>query len=318
VLVDTLNEATRKKLTLLVRIELLLTLIVILGGAFVRATGSGAGCGQHWPLCNGEIIPFAPRVETIIEFTHRLTSGASLLLFVFIFILVRRQVPKAHGTRSWAKVALFSFFLEAGIGALLVLKSLVATNTSYLRAAVISLHLVNTYVLLAGLSGMLWNLRSNHFIKFSDLNKTWRLILGAWCLVGAMGAIVALGDTLFPSTSLAQGIRADLDSGSHLMIRLRFIHPLFALGVAAVTLFFTSQPGNSASVTSAAMAVRLWVIAQIVCGLLNWVFLAPLWLQLVHLLMADLTWILVVRFSLVETSFDSRLKMGLPIVRFSH
>src|SRR5689334_1905422 len=51
---------------------------VVVWGAYVRATGSGAGCGSHWPLCNGEFLPSAPQTKTAIEFTHRVTSGLSL------------------------------------------------------------------------------------------------------------------------------------------------------------------------------------------------------------------------------------------------
>ncbi len=39
---------------------LLWNVLVALWGAYVRATGSGAGCGSHWPTCNGEILPRAP------------------------------------------------------------------------------------------------------------------------------------------------------------------------------------------------------------------------------------------------------------------
>src|SRR5262249_24948503 len=59
---------------------------VILWGAYVRATGSGAGCGSHWPLCNGEIVPRAAQAQTLIEFTHRITSGISLLLVAILAV----------------------------------------------------------------------------------------------------------------------------------------------------------------------------------------------------------------------------------------
>ena len=59
--------------------------VVILWGAWVRASGSGAGCGSHWPLCNGEVLPTDPKVETLIEFTHRLSSGVALVLVVVLW-----------------------------------------------------------------------------------------------------------------------------------------------------------------------------------------------------------------------------------------
>src|SRR5271167_1479156 len=58
---------------------------VIHWGALVRATGSGAGCGNHWPLCNGEVIPTSPRIATMIEFTHRaMTGGATITIFLLL------------------------------------------------------------------------------------------------------------------------------------------------------------------------------------------------------------------------------------------
>ena len=70
-------------------------LLVILWGAFVRATGSGAGCGSHWPLCNGEVLPRAPALATLIEFSHRLTSGVALLLVIGLVVGAWRGFPRA-------------------------------------------------------------------------------------------------------------------------------------------------------------------------------------------------------------------------------
>ena len=75
---------------------------VILWGAFVRASGSGAGCGAHWPLCNGEVVPRAPALETMIEFTHRATSGIALLLVFALCLWVFREKPKGHPARCAA------------------------------------------------------------------------------------------------------------------------------------------------------------------------------------------------------------------------
>src|SRR6187402_3305687 len=79
---------------------LALSVAVILWGAFVRATGSGAGCGSHWPLCNGVMVPRAPTLQTIIEFTHRLTSGLLLILMVALVYTACRTFPKGHPART--------------------------------------------------------------------------------------------------------------------------------------------------------------------------------------------------------------------------
>src|SRR5437764_4034200 len=68
-------------------------ILVILWGALVRATGSGAGCGNHWPLCNGQVIPLSPRIDTVIEFTHRMmTGGASFIVLGLLVWTFRATV----------------------------------------------------------------------------------------------------------------------------------------------------------------------------------------------------------------------------------
>src|SRR5258708_25274996 len=81
---------------------------VILWGAFVRASGSGAGCGQHWPLCNGQIVPATPLNATIIEFSHRLSSGIALVSVLALAIWAFRAFPRGFGVRGGALLALVS------------------------------------------------------------------------------------------------------------------------------------------------------------------------------------------------------------------
>src|SRR5262245_62215656 len=73
-----------------------ITIVVIVWGAVVRATGSGAGCGSHWPLCNGVVVPRSPSMATLIELGHRLTSGLALLLVLGLVIGAWRQIGRAH------------------------------------------------------------------------------------------------------------------------------------------------------------------------------------------------------------------------------
>ena len=129
---------------------------VVLWGAFVRATGSGAGCGEHWPLCNGEVVPRAPKIATIIEFGHRITSGLVLILVILLVIFAYRRFPAKHIVRRTATLSLAFTISEALIGAALVLLGHVATNTSVWRGATLSIHLVNTLVLLASLALTAW------------------------------------------------------------------------------------------------------------------------------------------------------------------
>lgn len=127
-----------------------LTLFVILFGAVVRITGSGAGCGQHWPSCNGEVVHLPRRLETIIELTHRVTSGLALLFVVGLVVFAVRTHPPG-GVRTASYVALAFMVVEALIGAALVLFGLVDQDASLGRALVMPAHLVSTYALTAAL-----------------------------------------------------------------------------------------------------------------------------------------------------------------------
>jgi heme A synthase len=276
------------------------TLAVILWGAFVRATGSGAGCGQHWPLCNGEVVPRAPAIETIIELTHRVTSGLALLAVVALVFVVWRHRPKGHPARQAAGWSLVFMLTEAGVGAGLVLFELVADNASLARALFMAVHLANTFLLLAamtltarwlhdGPAGLAAAGRGGRAVTLG-------LLAGGLLLVGVSGAVAALGDTLFPATSLAHGLEQDLSPTSHVLLRLRLIHPTLA-AVVALALIVVSPRIPTGSEALWGLGPGQWVAllagVQSAMGVLNVLLLAPVWLQLVHLLLADLLWIAV-------------------------
>ena len=103
---------------------------VILWGALVRATGSGAGCGGHWPLCNGDVLPNVSQIGTVIEFTHRVMSGVALVLVVAMFVWARKAFAPGHAARRWATWSLVFILTEALLGASLVLLGHVARNES--------------------------------------------------------------------------------------------------------------------------------------------------------------------------------------------
>jgi heme A synthase len=269
--------------------------LVILWGAFVRATGSGAGCGAHWPLCNGEVLPRAAAVATLVEFTHRVTSGMALLAVFYLAWRVFRERPAGHPARAAAAASVAFILSEAAVGAGLVLFRLVADNESVARALFMSVHLLNTFVLLACLT------LTAHFAKADarpqlELRAGWTLALAAVALmlVGASGAVAALGDTLYPARSLLDGLADDLSPTAHLLVRLRLAHPVLALlGAIAVAIAAgrvlrgpSPEPARRAARASAAL-----VLLQLVVGLANVALLAPVWMQIVHLLLADLLWI---------------------------
>jgi cytochrome c oxidase assembly protein subunit 15/protoheme IX farnesyltransferase len=272
------------------------TVLVIVWGAVVRATGSGAGCGSHWPLCNGVVVPVAPAAKTIIEFVHRLSSGVAMLLSLGLMIAARMVFPRGHRARVWAVAAFVFMLIEAAVGAGLVLLGLVENNASALRAAYISVHLTNTMLLMGAMTGMIWWAGQPPVSVRIVRSRALTVALIALIAVAATGAIVALGDTLFPAASLSQGLAADLDSTSHFLIRLRAAHPILAVAVALVTIGLTRRDPTFAGprgASSRALVVSL-ICVQASLGAINLLALAPLPLQMAHLLVSNLLWIALV------------------------
>lgn len=275
-------------------------LLVILWGAYVRASGSGAGCGDHWPLCNGVVIPREPAIETIIELTHRLTSGIALLLVVGQLVWARRILPVRSAAWWAAHAAMFLMLTEALVGAGLVLFQMVADNDSMARAWWLSAHLKNTFLLLAALALVPWYASGAPPLRREPIGREgWLLIvgLGGTLLLGMTGAVTALGDTLFPASSLAEGLAQDFSPSAHLLLRLRIIHPTFAVAMAFVLVLaagVTAARRPARATRDLALLVTALVVGQLVVGLVNLVLLAPIATQLVHLLVADALWIALV------------------------
>jgi heme A synthase len=278
-------------------------LAVILWGAFVRASGSGAGCGSHWPLCNGEVVPQAVEGKTLVEFAHRATSGLAFLLVVLLVVRVFRAFPKGHVARKGAVLSLVFMVVEALIGAGLVLFRLVADDASVARAFYLSLHLVNTFILVGVLGLTAWWTSGGRALRLGGegvaLRRGLFVALLSTLVLGVSGAVAALGATLFPESAPVEMAREDLSATARLLFSLRHynLHPLLAVTVGAYLIAMASaakraRPGVWASRWSA--SVTALVLAQLGVGLLNAALLAPIWLQLVHLLLADLLWLALV------------------------
>lgn len=279
---------------------LVYTVAVVLWGAYVRATLSGDGCGDHWPLCNGVVIPVEPSIKTIIELTHRVTSGLCWIGILVMWVVALRGFERGHATRSAAGWSMLFMTTEALIGAGLVVFRMVAENPSTARAGWMSAHLINTFLLLASLTWMAFSARHRDGVRFPrDRQARWLLGGAATVvlLVGVSGAVAALGDTLFPASSLVEGLREDFSPTSHLFLRLRLWHPVIAvLGsgylIWLATVLLRRKPDQR--VAKLALTLGGLVLIQIAVGLLNVALLAPVWTQLVHLLLADATWITLV------------------------
>ena len=274
---------------------------VILWGALVRATGSGAGCGDHWPLCNGTVLQHSPRVDTIIEFTHRLTSGISFFSALGLMIWTLAGTVRGHLARAASIAAVAFTLIEAILGALLVKLGLTAQSQSPLRAPYLALHLTNTLLLLAALT------LTAHFLSRSRgfVRSTVRItapagataVIVSVLIVGVTGSLAALGDTLFPASSIGAALAQDFSATSGWLVRWRWTHPTVAL-LACVFLIWllvrAARRSNQWDNRRLSALVLILLVAQYVLGVLDVVLLAPVWLQVMHLLGADVLWAAVV------------------------
>ncbi len=286
-----------KKLANFSWVLLAYTILVIVFGAFVRATKSGAGCGSHWPLCNGVVVPRAPAIETVIEFSHRITSGFTIILIGILIFWIWRKFPGGSFVRKSAAASVFFIITESLIGAGLVLFELVAHNDSMARAFAMMGHLVNTFLLLASLfiTAMWVTVR----IPKPHQDDRKAKLFGAVGIVGLMflgasGAITALGDTLFPANSLVEGFQQEFAATSHVLLRLRVFHPFIAAVVGAYCVWFAFWLASRQQTTIAkklAYAQASLIVLQMILGAINVVLLAPVWMQLVHLFVTTLIWI---------------------------
>jgi heme a synthase len=269
------------------------TIAIILWGAWVRISKSGDGCGDSWPLCDGQILPSTQNLATMIEFSHRLTTGLFGLLVIAVLIYVFK---KYKDDRLLKRIALLSFIFtitEALLGAALVKFGLVTDNDSFARLFVMGLHQVNS-LLLSGFIGLLFVIpRNQPPIAWSKISSTISLL---FLILAATGAIASLSTTLYPSDSLIEGLRADLTGDSHWIVKWRSIHPLLAL-ILGGGLFYTLLLQGTKSGFTAELKDLLRLFAfGLVFGFLTLVFLSPMWMKLTHLTLAHLLWLLLLRY----------------------
>lgn len=269
--------------------------LVILWGALVRATGSGAGCGANWPSCQGEVIPLSGQIETMIEFAHRASSGIALLLVLGLVIWAFRSFIPGHRVRRAAMWSMILILVEALIGAGLVLFELVAENSSVVRAIVISLHLVNTFMLLGALTFTAWWANGPAAVQWKMDQRFWLFLsMMSLLLLGMTGAITALGDTLFPLSIARERIR------NHFLEDLRVWHPVLAVFLGAFVALTAYRLRAFHRLLSQSLVGLIGL--QFIIGLTNIWLKAPIWMQMIHLLFADLIWIVFVIFADVVLS----------------
>jgi heme A synthase len=277
-------------------------LFVILFGAVVRITGSGAGCGQHWPTCNGELWQLPQTLKTTIEYTHRATSALSVLGIVCLLGAAFRLYPTGHRVRAGAALAFAMILVEAMIGALLVKLRLVENDASFGRIVLLPLHLTSTALLTAALSwcACFAGQGPGRAQPLPTVARTLLLFSGLGILlVSASGAVTALGDTVYPVKASGLSARLQEDQGVHaaLLQRVRAVHPFLALGVAAFVAYAAALLPSyrpTQPVKRACAALSVCVSLQVFVGALNVWLSAPGPIQVLHLLLANCTWIALI------------------------
>jgi len=268
--------------------------LIILWGAVVRATGSGAGCGNHWPLCNGVAVPINPRIDTIIEFTHRVTTGLALPLIIVLVVWTFRSTARGALARVMASIGLFLTLNEALLGALLVKLGYVGSNQSIARAAFLSLHLTNTLMLVAVLTltaiSLSRDLQRGEIAIERKSASIALLALLSTISVGVTGSLAALGDTLFPSRTLSAALHEDFSTNASYLLRIRWIHPACSIMAAIFVCWLLYTAWRHHQPRPARLVLTL-LAAQFALGIADVLLLAPVYLQILHLLLANLFWI---------------------------
>lgn len=278
-------------------------ILVILFGAWVRISFSGAGCGDHWPTCQGQLLPDTSDSKTFVEFTHRVTSAIAGFLGLGLFGWAWRAFSRSHRAFKAAAATLFFLITESLIGAVLVKGGFVEHDDSVGRAVVIGLHLVNTL----GLSGSAvlcaWWAGGGRAPnpRRGPRARRWLigLALGGLILTSVTGAVTALGDTLFPTDpTLGGGLLAkignDVSAANHFLVRLRIIHPIVAvlIGVLLITVTSILRTSEVNEASKWWSTVTLWlVVTQLAVGAANIWLGAPGWMQIVHLFLAQAVWL---------------------------
>ncbi|MGA9062070.1 MAG: COX15/CtaA family protein [Terracidiphilus sp.] len=290
---------------------------VILWGAVVRATGSGAGCGDHWPLCNGTVIQHSPRTDTMIEFSHRITSGLSFFSVVGLLWWTLAGTMRGHLARTTTVAAVVFTLIEAALGAFLVKLGLTAQSRSPLRAPYLALHLTNTLLLLAALTLTAHLLsRRRGYLRGSiriaaPFGAAASIIV--LLIVGVTGSLAALGDTLHPASSLGSALAQDFSSTSGWLVRWRWTHPTVAFAASTFVIWLVAlaaQRSTHWNNRGLSALVLILLAVQYALGVLDVVLLAPVWLQIAHLLGADLLWaalvVLAARLTLEPVEAEER------------
>lgn len=270
------------------------TIVIIAWGAWVRISGSGAGCGEHWPLCNGKAIPIGESSKTWVEVSHRYSTAIFGVLAVLLcgFSYRVQSNKNFHRLGAWG-VLLFTIF-EALIGRLLVVEGLVDQDLSLARAVLMPLHLVNTSLLLFAEVLSVESLRLPAALtpteKSTRLLLTGSLVIILFTLL-TTGAIAALATHIAPSPTFMQGIQADLSPSSHIAVRLRPLHLVAGFASFIIVIFALSyrpKPLRIFFACPSSQSFTYWLMIMALLGTATLALHSPVYLKMAHLVAATI------------------------------
>lgn len=292
------------------------TILVILWGAWVRISHSGDGCGDTWPLCHGKVLPQIGQVagKTWVEYAHRFTSGLYGIFVFLLFLWVRKvnskeSVPSAYRWIFWVLVFMIT---EALLGAKLVLFGLVNSNQSFWRVLAMSLHQLNSFLLVGFTVRFLAATFEKEYLNLVPIFHfensanaksvsdpitikaifSKPVFLACFLIIAVTGAWAALSTTLFPSTSLLEGFNRDMDSSSHFVLKIRILHPLLGLFLGSVLIFGLYRLSFKVNEFLRRIAITgsALIGLGIIFGFLTLILMSPTPLKIVHLLLAHALW----------------------------
>lgn len=281
-----------------------ITLATIVMGAVVRATHSGDGCGRSWPACEGRLVfPGTDDTARLIEFSHRMISGINLVVVAVFVLLVFRAFTAGHPSRRAVVWTMAFLVFEAGIGAAIVLYGWVAHDYSTARQVAVPLHLVNTFLLMGALTYTVWTVHGGAApaIRGARYLRPLAALAGVLMLIAATGATTSLADTLFAAESVAEGIRADFHEESAFLVRIRILHPIFAISGGVLLAWFAWKRLDEVELLGRPWPARLIIMGvtgQALLGVVHIALLTPLATGLLHLLIAQTLWVAFVFFAL--------------------
>jgi heme A synthase len=278
---------------------LVYSIFAITFGAVVRATGSGAGCGSNWPFCQDEVNLTASQMETVIDFTHRLSSGLTIIFVLILLVWVFKIYEKKSKIRSAARFVFFFVIVQTLIGAGLILFNPVGENSSIIKALIITLHLVNSFFLLAS-NAILYEWvkdgEPKKLLVTKNAKQLFTLMAILFLVLGASGTITALGDTIFSDNLLTQGVKQNF-SGENFLLQLRVYHPIIAvmigLGIYFIYNNFLKKSKNEKLNRYSKCLAGLF-LSQLFFGVLTLILNSPIWMQLIHLFLAEIIWIIFI------------------------